>query len=41
MKDRIITTNLRTDLVVITVALGAVAVCAVIGFLFILVIAPF
>jgi hypothetical protein len=41
MKHRIIATDLRTDLVVITVVLGAVAVCVVIGFLFILVIAPF
>ena len=41
MKHRIITTELRTDLMVTTIALGAVAVCAVIGFMFALVIAPF
>ena len=41
MKHRITTTELRTDLMVTTIALGAVAVCAVIGFMFALVIAPF
>jgi hypothetical protein len=41
MKHRIIATDLRTDLVVITIVLGAVAVCVVIGFMFVLVIAPF
>ena len=41
MRHRIITTELRTDLMVTTIALGAVAVCAVIGFMFALVIAPF
>ncbi|MGA7430678.1 MAG: hypothetical protein WBQ24_18495 [Xanthobacteraceae bacterium] len=41
MKHQIISTDLRTDLAVTTIALGAVAVCAVIGFMFNLVIAPF
>jgi hypothetical protein len=41
MKHRIITTDLRTDLVVTTIVLGTVAVCAVISFTFTLVIAPF
>jgi hypothetical protein len=41
MKNHIITTDLQTDLVVTTIALSAVAVCAVIGFMFTLVIAPF
>ncbi len=41
MKHRIIGTDLRTDLAVTTIALSAVAVCAVIGFMFNLVIAPF
>jgi hypothetical protein len=40
MKHRLITTDLRTDLLVTTIALSAVAVCAVVGFIFISV-APF
>ena len=35
MKRRIITTSPRSDMVVTTIALGAVVVCAVIAFLFI------
>jgi hypothetical protein len=41
MKRQIISADLRTYLAVTTVALSAVAVCAVIGFMFNLVIAPF
>jgi len=41
MKHQIISTDLRTDLAVTAIALSAVAVCAVIGFMFNLVIAPF
>ena len=41
MKHRIITTDLRSDLMVTTIALSAVAVGAVIGFVLTLVIAAF
>jgi hypothetical protein len=41
MKRRVITTDVRTDLVVTTLALGAVAMCVVIGFMVNFVIAPF
>ena len=41
MKHQIISTDLQTDLAVTTIALSAVAVCAVIGFMFNLVIVPF
>jgi hypothetical protein len=41
MKRRIITTDLRTDLMVTTLALVAVLVCTAVGFMFTLVIAPF
>jgi hypothetical protein len=41
MKHQIISTDLRTDLAVTAIALSTVAVCAVIGFMFNLVIAPF
>ena len=41
MKHQIITTDLRTDLVVTTVAISAVAACAVLGFMLTFVIAPF
>ena len=41
MKCQITSTNLRTDLLVTTIALGTVAACAVIGFMFTLAIAPF
>jgi hypothetical protein len=41
MKHQIISTDLRTDLAVTTIALSVVAVCAVISFTFTLVIAPF
>jgi len=41
MKHQIISADLRTDLAVTTIALSAVAVCALIGFMFNLVIAPF
>jgi hypothetical protein len=39
--DLLITTDLRTDLVVTTIAVGAVAACSVIAFMFTFVIAPF
>jgi hypothetical protein len=35
MKRRIITTDVQTDVVVTAPALGAVAVCAVIAFMFV------
>ena len=42
MKYQITSTDLRTDLAVTTIALGTVAVCAVMGFMLNLVaIAPF
>ncbi len=41
MKHQIITTDLQTDLVVTTIAVGAVAMCAVIGFMFTFVVTPF
>jgi hypothetical protein len=41
MKHQIMSADLRTDLAVTTIALSAVAVCAAIGFMFNLVIAPF
>jgi hypothetical protein len=41
MKYQIISTDLWTDLTVTSIALSAVTVCAVIGFIFNLVIAPF
>ena len=41
MKYKIISTDLRTDLAVTSIALSAVTVCAAIGFLFNLVVAPF
>jgi hypothetical protein len=41
MKQQMITRDLRTDLVVTTIAVGAVAACGVIGFMFTFVIAPF
>jgi hypothetical protein len=41
MKHQIISTDLRTDLVVTTIALSAVAMFAVMGFMLTLVIAPF
>jgi len=41
MKYQIISTDLRTDLAVTSIALGAATVCAVIGFMLNLVIAPF
>lgn len=41
MKYQIISTDLRTDLAVTSIAFGAVTVCAVIGFISNLVIAPF
>ena len=41
IKLQIMSADLRTDLAVTTIALSAVAVCAAIGFMFNLVIAPF
>lgn len=41
MKLQIMSADLRTDLAVTTIALSAVAVCAAIGFMLNLVIAPF
>ena len=41
MKHQIVSTDLGTDLAVTTIAFGVVAACAVIGFMFNLVIAPF
>jgi hypothetical protein len=41
MKHQIISTGLRTDLAVTTIALGIVVICAVVSFTFTLVIAPF
>jgi hypothetical protein len=41
MKHQIISTDLRTDLAVTTIALSAVAACVAIGFMLDLVIAPF
>ncbi len=41
MKHQIVSTDLRTDLIVTAVALSTVAACAVIGFMFTFVIAPF
>jgi hypothetical protein len=35
VKHRIIATDLRTDVVVMTIVLGAVAVCVVIAFMFV------
>jgi hypothetical protein len=37
MKHPIMSTDLPTDLLVTTIALGTVAVCAAVGFMFILV----
>jgi hypothetical protein len=41
MKHQIISTDLETDLAVTTIAICVVVACAVIGFIFNLVIAPF
>jgi hypothetical protein len=41
MKHQIIRTDLRTDLLVTTIALGTVVACAVVGFMFTFVTAPF
>jgi hypothetical protein len=41
MKHQILSTDLRTDMAVTSIALSVVAVCAVVGFMFNLVIAPF
>jgi hypothetical protein len=41
MKNQIRGADLRTDLAVTSIAVGAVTVCAVIGFMLNLVIAPF
>jgi hypothetical protein len=41
MKHQIISTDLRTDLLVTIIALGTAAACVVIGFMFSFVIAPF
>jgi len=41
MKYQIMSTDLRTDLAVTSIALGAATVCVVIGFMLNLVIAPF
>jgi hypothetical protein len=41
MKHQIVSTDLRTDLIVTAVALSTVAACAAIGFMFTFVIAPF
>ena len=41
MKHQIISTDLRTDLLVTTIALGTVVACVVIGFVFTFAIAPF
>ncbi|MGA9006235.1 MAG: hypothetical protein WB495_04925 [Xanthobacteraceae bacterium] len=41
MKHQIISSDLRTDLLVTTIALGTVVACAVVGFMFTFVTAPF
>jgi hypothetical protein len=41
MKHQIISTDLRTDLLVTAIALGTVVACVVIGFMFTFAIAPF
>jgi hypothetical protein len=41
MKHQIKSADLRTDLLVTTIALGTVVACVVIGFMFTFAIAPF